>query len=421
MNDCARQSSSTSPEAPDVGAKRNQRFVIGIRGFSAFGDYLSFIGLTAYVYGIHDNAVMVGAFLLCRVFGGASGGILSKIVYSRWHGKWPLWSTQILRAVLLLALAVAPASFKEMLIFPIMFFIGAFASASNIGISSQLRRLIPKELILRTNVWTSSLSSIGLILGSVAGGWLIGLMGLNAALYANLLLLLAASSLSLGLRFNLPAEAASKPEERHLPLRSALACAPIIGFMLLITFGDTVGSASHNVGFPVLSKIADPTNPGWALGLFWSTWAIGNLAGAWSTRKFGLKTTVQMERTFFLGVLTMSLGFVLAFFQQQIPAILGFLLVAGIGDGLSGVSFSTRVQHAEEQVQLSVFSSIATIQNIGFGIGNAVVGPFFAWWKPGLVLLLFHGLPICLVLCALIALRKSLWVGRQPREEAATA
>ena len=185
-----------------------------------------------------------------------------------------------------------------------------------------------------------------------------------------------------------------------------MAAAPALAFMLVVTFADTLGSAAQNVGFPVLSALIAPASAGWVMGMLLATWAVGKFAGAWLAKQSGRGADDGGFQTgFFAGVLVMSTGFIATFFQAALVPALAWMLLAGLGDGVSEVCFRTRLQRADEDVQFPMFSATALAQNVGFAVGMLLCAPFFGWWSPGRVLLLFHSVPILIAALGLVLWR----------------
>jgi len=56
------------------------------------------------------------------------------------------------------------------------------------------------------------------------------------------------------------------------------------------------------------------------------------------------------------------------------------------------------------------------LQMTGFGIGMLAAAPFYAWWTPGAVVMLFHGIPLCtLGVVTLLRIRRERVARRSPR------
>jgi hypothetical protein len=158
------------------------------------------------------------------------------------------------------------------------------------------------------------------------------------------------------------------------------------------------GSAAHNVGLPIVSKLLTPESASTTLGLMLAVWAVGKLIGARIASRLKGSGNVNLERRFFFGVLLMSRGFILMFQQQSLYGLLLFSLPAGLGDGFSEVGLMSRLQREPDHLRLPIFSFLTLLQMTGFGIGMLIAAPFYSWWTPGAVVLLFHGIPLTTLL-----------------------
>ena len=114
-----------------------------------------------------------------------------------------------------------------------------------------------------------------------------------------------------------------------------------------------------------------------------------------------------MEQLFFLGVGLMSTGFILVFEQKSMPWPLLFAVLAGIGDGIAEVSLVSRAQAEPDSLRPPIFSLLTLMQMTGFGVGMLLVAPFYVWWPPSSVILLFHGLPLSMLAFVQILARRA--------------
>ncbi|NUA44343.1 hypothetical protein HAT93_02028 [Dickeya solani] len=271
-----------------------------------------------------------------------------------------------------------------------------------IGLNSQLPYWVAGSMRLTTNAWLTSVAASGAVLGSLVSGLLVAGFGYPVVFVLNVATYLAAALLILPLRM------VEKPQPRTgrrdrlsewRQLKAGLRSAPMLAGMLIVSMADTLGSAAHNVGFPVLSALISPDSASKTMGLMLALWAVGKFAGA-RVSGFLLRQGQRraMERAFFIGVALMSTGFILTFQQTGLTWLLVFVVWAGIGDGVAEVSLISRAQSEPESLRLPIFSLLTLMQMTGFGIGMLVVAPFYVWWTPAAVIVLFHGLPLSMLL-----------------------
>jgi len=387
----------------------NARLIISARLISDFGAFLNMVALVTYVYLLSNSAMSVGVFLASRVGGGIFASLIGTRFYRRWSGRVPLIAFDLLRAALLGLLLILPVSQQALLLPVIAFGLGVGNSMFAIGLNSQLPRLIDPAQLLKTNAWITSASSAAMVGGSLVSGLLVAAFGFETVFALNALTYLLAALLITPLRFATAEVSEQSASERGewSALKQGLRSAPVVAAMLAVTMADTLGSAAHNVGFPILSKLLTPDSASTTLGLMLAVWASGKLLGARIASRLKGTDNRDLERRYFFGVALMSCGFILMFQQHSLYGLLLFSLPAGLGDGFSEVSLMSRLQREPEHLRLPIFSFLTLLQMTGFGVGMLIAAPFYEWWTPGAVVMLFHGIPLgTLLTVKLLALRR---------------
>ncbi|TNC00279.1 MFS transporter [Pseudomonas jessenii] len=374
----------------------NARLIITARLISDFGAFLNMVALATYVYLLSNSAMSVGVFLASRVGGGIFASLIGTRFYRRWSGRVPLIAFDLLRAALLGLLLILPLSQQALLLPVIAFGLGFGNSMFAIGLNSQLPRLIEPAQLLKTNAWITSASSAAMVGGSLVSGLLVAAFGFETVFALNALTYVLAALLIAPLRFVAAEVSEQSTSERGewSALKQGLRSAPVIAAMLAVTMADTLGSAAHNVGFPIISRLLTPDSASTTLGLMLAVWASGKLLGARIASRLKGTDNRDLERRYFLGVALMSCGFILMFQQHSLLGLLLFSLPAGLGDGVSEVSLMSRLQREPEHLRLPIFSFLTLLQMTGFGVGMLIAAPFYGWWTPGAVVMLFHGIPL---------------------------
>ena len=376
---------------------RNARLIIFARGVSDFGAFLNMVALSTYVYWLSKSVVFVSIFLACRVMGGIVASLFGIPFFRRFAGRGTLAGLDLSRALLLCPLLVLlPAHQLSVLPF-IAFGIGLCNSLFAIGLNSQLPTWVALDQRVTTNAWITSAAATGAVFGSLLSGLLIATGGFEAVFAVNIGTYVAAACLILPLR---ALYSAAAPLHRALSgewqeLKKGLRGAPVLAAMLVISLLDTLGSAAHNVGFPVLSQYISPDTAKTVMGYLLAGWACGKFVGARLASAVLKGRGIQgMERLFLVGVALMSSGFILTFQQTQLWLALVLIVWAGLGDGVAEVALISRAQSEPDTLRLPLFSLLTLIQMAGFGVGMLVVGPFYLAWTPAQVIVLFHGLPL---------------------------
>ncbi|CDH06944.1 Major facilitator family transporter [Xenorhabdus bovienii str. oregonense] len=387
----------------------NALLIVSARFVSDFGAFLNMVALSTYVYLLSDSVMHVSIFLACRVAGGIIASLIGTPFFRRFAGRWPLVCFDLLRVMLLSLLLVIPAS-PQLLILPMIAFgIGLGNSMFAIGLNSQLPYWVHASQRISTNSWLTSVAATGAVLGSLVSGLLVASSGYEIVFIVNIITYLLAAFLIIPLRFLTHPEQKTSRERGNewRELIHGLRGAPMLAGMLFLSLADTLGSAAHNVGFPVISKLLTPDNASTTMGLLLATWAVGKFSGARLTSYLlHNRNLLKMEKLFFLGVALMSTGFILTFQQTSQLWLLVFAVWAGIGDGIAEVSLISRAQSEPESLRLPIFSLLTLMQMTGFGIGMLLVAPFYVWLPPSVVILIFHGLPLTVLVIILIWMQR---------------
>lgn len=375
---------------------RNSWLIITARFISDFGAFLNMVALSTYVFLLSQSVLHVSIFLACRVTGGIIASAAGVPFFRRFHGRLSLVIFDLTRAALLALLLVLPPSAQLYILPFIALGIGLGNSMFAIGLNSQLPWWVDESRRVATNAWLTSASATGAVTGSLVSGLLLAASGYQLVFATNIVTYLLAGLCILPLRFLVyPAiDKDKQPRKEWRNLVTGLRTAPLLAGMLLVTMADTLGSAAHNVGFPVLSELLTPASAGKTMGLLLAVWAGGKFAGARMANYLLLQRGMRTERLFFCGVALMSLGFIFTFQQSVVPLALMFIALAGIGDGLADVSLISRIQSEPERLRLPVFSLMTLLQMTGFGVGMLIVAPFYVWYSPALVIVIFHGIPL---------------------------
>lgn len=386
---------------------------------SDFGAFMNMVALSSYIFYLSNSPFMVGIFLACRVSGGMFTSLISNNFFRYLPGKNTLAGLDFTRAACLSPLLLITPDLHLIIIPFIGFILGMSNSLFSIGLNSQLAHFVGKHNLANTNSWITTLSSIGMVIGALSSGLIIALLNYDFVFTLNIMSYLTAALCISFLRNTNTNQGNQEKNTQSLKqdintLRQALKKSPIISAMLIVTLADTLGSASHNVGFPILAKFFDNQNSAQVMGYIIATWAVGKLTGALSCKWLGFipntKVTEDknsyMEKAFFLAIIIMSSGFIFAFNQGVLFMSLIAFFIAGMGDGVSEVCFITRAQQTHEKIRLPLFSSISFMQNTGFGLGMLISAISFEFFSTGIVVGAFHGLPICVVLMVYFWSRK---------------
>jgi hypothetical protein len=105
-----------------------------------------------------------------------------------------------------------------------------------------------------------------------------------------------------------------------------------------------------------------------------------------------------------LSTAIMSAAFVAAFAGIPQPWVLLIALVAGIADGFTEITYTTRIQAEPDPARGHFFGLTAVAENAGLGAGMIMAAGLLEVWRPLGVAALMHGLVVLLALAYLLAI-----------------
>jgi MFS family permease len=379
---------------------------------SAFGSYLNMVALNLFVYQATGSALQVGVFMALRLASGFLAGLAGGTVAARLPRKPVMIGCDVVQAAALLTVVVAPASVQVDLMPMIAVVLGLLSTTSAVLLRSSVPDLVGSEHRLSANGLLVTGRAVAMALGFAAGGVLIGWLGYRSAFAVDAATFVVSATilLLLPLRFPAPAGKRASAEEatgggflgRQRLALAALAAAPMIMVIVVVRAVDAFGSASHNVGLPVYATQVQPDDPASFVGHFFAVWAVG-LLGAHQfikrlrrTRGESFDEPRRSEHAFILGTCVMSAAFVAAFAGIGQPWVLLVAFLAGLADGFTEITYTTRVQAEPDPARGHIFGLTAMVENGGLGLGMLVAAALLEVWRPLYVAATMHGAVIVL-------------------------
>ncbi|WP_306215565.1 MFS transporter [Actinoplanes sp. RD1] len=386
---------------------------------STFGGYLNMVALNLFVYQATGSAVGVGAFLALRLGCGFVAGLGAGWVAARLPRRAVLIGSHLVQAASLTALAVSPEPAQIALLPVVAVVSGVLGTVSAVVLRSSVPGLVGPEHRVAANGLLVTGRAVATAAGFATGAVLVGWLGYRAAFAVDAATFLAPALVLLlvPMPFERPRPDATPVRERHgrtwrRTAFAALATTPVIAVIVAVRAADAFGSASHNVGLPVYATQIRPGDPAGFVGTFFAVWAVGLIVAhqgvRLARRRLGAAydDPVRTQRGFVIGTCVMSIAFVAAFAGLPTAGMLGVALVAGIADGYTEITYSTRLQAEPEPARGYAFGLTAMAENGGFGAGMLVAGGLIELWGPLTTALAMHG--VVVILAVLLSARTGL-------------
>ncbi|MGW7445742.1 MFS transporter [Kitasatospora sp. NPDC054795] len=386
-----------------------------------YGSQLDLVALSLFAYEAAGNALGTAGYLVLRLGGGLAGGLVAGRLVARLERRRLMTGCALAQALALVVVALVPASMRIPVLYPLALVLGGAAAVASVALRTSIPEMVGAERRARANSLMASCRSTAMVLGFASAGVVVAWAGFRAALLID-----AASFVLFGalvIRLPLPTRAAPAEEPAPRPEEPApaagkrgprwqalvvLRAAPVVGAMAGIRLLDAFGSAAHNISLPVFANLSSPDNPAALLGTFWATWAIGNLGAQQLVSRFMLRRGIEPgERGFALGTCLMSACFILVFTDLPTPLFLLVAIGAGLGDGFTEISYTTRIQALADERRGEAFGILASAENVGMGTGMLLSGSLLAVVSPLTVVGVSHAVPIVLALAFLVLVART--------------
>jgi MFS family permease len=391
---------------------RHFRFLVVGNAISSYGNYLNMVALGLFAFHLTGSALRTGLFMALRLAASFVAGLVAGGIVSRLDRKRVMVASDLIQAASMLGFLSAPPGAQTSLLFGVAVVTGACGTLGGVALRSSIPEIVGPDQRVRANALLATGRSIAMVAGFASAGLVISTVGFTAAFLIDAAtFLISAANLA-----RLPITTRGEAVESSPGLVAAQVTAvrflwvtPILLAMIGLRMADAFGSASHNVGLPVLSSELDPEHPAAFMARFWAVWAIGNIvaqrAVLWWVKRTDRTIT---ERAFALGACVMSGAFILAFTTPGLVLGTGIALLAGLADGFTEIAYTSQLQTAPDAQRGYVFGFSVMAESVGFGSGLVLSAVALDRMSPLPVVVVFHGLAVAtaLVFLTVVTVRR---------------
>ncbi len=385
------------------------RLLVAGNGASSFGSYLNMVALQLFVYQTTGSAVAIGLFLVLRMATGFVAGMAGGAVIVRLPRRAVMISCDLVLASVLLVFALSPNHLRLALLPVVAVAGGALSTTSQLLLRATVPDFVGGEHRMRANGLLVTGRAVAMALGFATGGLLVSWVGYTSAFLVNAATFGISALVLATVRLRFPGRVPAPRQEsrpgiaaRGRLVLAALVAAPSVLAIVVVRSVDTFGSASHQIGIPIYATQLQPGNPASFVGNFWATWAVGLFAAHHLVTRVYKGGPRHDERAFVIGTAVMSAAFIAAFGGLGQPWVLLVALVAGLADGFTEITYTTRVQAEPEPARGLFFGLTAMAENAGLGIGLLIASGLLEVWTPLEVAGLMHGVVVVLAVGYLI-------------------
>ncbi|MEK0316863.1 MFS transporter [Cohnella sp. 56] len=380
---------------------RNRGYLY-VKALSDLGSRMDMIAFGALIFASTGSAAWLSALLGVHVLGGLLSGFASGAAADRYDRRRLMIASDWARGILILLLIPFP---KPEMILLVRFLTGFSASFFEVSYNAEIPQIYGSRSLISVNAAISRLGAVSMVVGFLGGGLLQDRLG-----YESVLALDAASyfiSAVFLLRMKWDRDSPDRSARIGLSRWSAAAALraqfddlKVVGAHLRLRIGllivfvvflmDAFGSASHNLGIPLLADSLAHDRQALYYGLIWSVWGAGNVLATLALPKLRLGPG-GLRRLYLAAAPLMSLGFIAIFAAQGVAWILVAALVTGVCDGLAVTALMTLLQQTDNRIRGRLFGVFTVLSKLGFGLGF-IAAPLALAHMPLLTMVLvFHG------------------------------
>jgi MFS family permease len=351
----------------------NTRIYLYVKAFSDLGSRMDMIVLNAMMYIMTESVVWLSASMAITVLGGMISSLFSGILADQWDRRKMMIFSDILRAAAILLLIPFP---DPIMILIVRFSSGFLNSFFQVSYTAEIPQIYGSSNILGTNSIISRLGSISMVTGFLIGGLFYEYLGASTVLALDSFSFIVSALVLYRLRwdsFRAPNKTSSGSVFSNVlsdfrEVKRYLKFQPLLLLVLAVYLTDTFGSASHNLGFPLLAEDIDVERQALVYGLIWSVWGVGNVIMTYFLPKINW-IGASLHRAYFISTIFMSLGFMSIFTSTYLPLVLLFAFLTGIADACSVTIQATIIQKCENGIRGRIAGISNLLNTFGFGCG----------------------------------------------------
>lgn len=374
---------------------------LAAKAASDIGYALDFVCLSVFVWERTGSASATGLVSVALYAGAILGGQAGNRYGRAWNRRGVMIGADAVRMAVLVVLAALPAGAQLAWLYPVVFFLGVGRSVFE-GTLSAATPVLAGSRVQAVNSLLAGLKGIAFVVGMGAATIVVpvlgfrGVFGLDAGTYALSGVVLCALRLPLREAAAVPVAADADGRDSGRPTWPLLVVTAVAPLVVLRGF-DAFGSASQQVGLPILGGRLRPDAPELFAGTVWSVWAVGLFLAGFVLRPLATQIVARAPaRVFCLSTIVMSLGFIGVFWLPGWWPRLLAALVAGVGDAFSEITFKQALQQLPDAERGQAFGFCQIVVNGGLMAGLAVTSVVLTPDLAARWVLLLHGLPVLL-------------------------
>ncbi|MBD8067384.1 MFS transporter [Bacillus sp. PS06] len=356
----------------------NRKLFLYVKAFSDFGTFMDMIVLNVVIYAATGSPLWLAATMAARTIGGVVSSLFSGVVADRFDRRKIMIYTDILRAIVILALIPYPS---PTLIIIGSFFIGLTSTFFGVSFSAEIPRIFGEDKVLSTNAIIARLTSISLVAGFIGAGVITDFLGYKMTLMIDASTYLISALVLVKMKWETSGPRTSSAltsgmKEKALSVINDLKevykyirLAPMLLMVNIVFLIGAFAGSSHNLGIPLLAESIDADRQGFYYGMIWGSWGIGSVLATMILPKLRWLLDQKLYWVCFGSAILMSTGFIIFLSTTMVWIIFPFAFFTGIFDACFTTLHATILQKTENHIRGRIFGVGMLLKSLGFALG----------------------------------------------------
>lgn len=360
----------------------NRKIFLYVKALSDFGMFMDLIVLNVVIYAATGSTAWLAATMAARTIGGVLSSMFSGILADRFNRRKIMIISDVLRAVIILALIPFP---NPVVIIIASFLIGFVNSSFMVSFSAEIPQIFGQKKILETNAMISRLTSVSLVTGFLAAGIITNFLGYKMTLLIDAMTYVLSAIVLVKLKWdstspkksNLSKGMVNKLQSVWLDIQEVnkyLMLAPMLMFVNIVFLVGAFAGSSHNLGIPLLAETLNDEKQSFYYGLIWGVWGIGSVLATMILPKLKWLTGHKVYFACFISAILMSVGFITFLSSLNVWIIFMFAMFTGIFDACFTTLHATILQKSDNHIRGRIFGVGMLLKSLGFA-GGFVIAP----------------------------------------------
>jgi len=320
---------------------------------SDLGVWICYVGLSAWFLAQFGSASQFAFFTGSRILIGFLAAPFAGHIADKYSKRTLMILSNLMRALILPSFLIIQ---NLVIVYAVALILTFFEKVFDAAYGSYFPRVIDKDALLKANSARRMTSAMTAIIGPGVGGLILALTKYDVVFIINAVSLLATVFIFMFCK-EISSDKSQKSASFIVDLTNSfkfIITGTGLLYFTLIRLIDGLGSGAYNAALPLLGK--SYSVDGKFIGFLLAAWGAGTFIGSLITTRFK-KQVQHYGKIYVFAVILMAVFVGAAYIVPGKYFALAMIFIGGIGDGITGVVFSTYImQNTPNNILGKVYS-----------------------------------------------------------------